>query len=174
MMMVRKEVNRAWLTTGRLEREAERIPGEMATLASRERELEAVLANLPWEEDIPEVMRDFAQRAEVRGLSVLDVDLELATLFRPEQEGPGNRVSKLPLRLLVLGSYAEIGRFLEDLAEQGSYVEWTSVTLDRSSSVRGAIEATISVNLYALTGASETANRKAVAMAGRRGSGHTP
>jgi len=176
----RLELKEAEATFSELARVANQLPGELAALQGKEESLENTLAGLPCEEEIPAVTRSFTECAISHGLQVVAADLEIGTIFGgftrvSEQE----ELSVLPFTLVVQGRYKEVGRFLEDITSRGVYVGCESITISRLSDVRGEVEATISINLYALAGvpsekACDTKTGDSLARAGRVGGASAP
>lgn len=149
---MRVELTALELRYDQMARDARHLPAEMKALAEAESALEGKLAGLPREDDLPSVTRRLAERAADCGLEVIAADLDLRTLFASAPEGEARGLSRVPFTLVVLGRYPSIGRFLEEIAQGGVYVECESAAFDRSPEAEKPVVATISVNLYALTG----------------------
>ncbi|GEM_PF-2266615 len=148
----RLELKEAKTTYAQLLRVADSFPRELEALSDEEERLENTLAALPREEDIPAVTRSFTERAVSNGLDVVAADLEIGTIFGSNRVKEESRISIVPFTLVVQGRYRNIGRFLEDMAERGVYVECKSLVISRIPDVQGIVEATISLNLYAFAG----------------------
>lgn len=173
-LAIRAERAAAAVEHSRLTAQAEALPRARAALEYTEAELQARLDGLPPEAGLPDLARTLAAHARRSGLEVLDASLELAVVFGPEPPAPDTAITRLPLRLLVRGSYGAIGRFLEAVAETGAVVEWETVGMDRSDAVPGSVEAEIRMNLYAATGASGAVPADGAAPAGPKDGAEVP
>ncbi|MCK4546593.1 MAG: type 4a pilus biogenesis protein PilO [Candidatus Eisenbacteria sp.] len=136
------------LSCRQLSRETRNLSEDLAFLRQAARALDKRLAALPPHERIPDTARYIAERAGACGLDVIDADLDLDAALSCTPAGTGSGISEVPFSLVVVGTYGEVGRFLESIAESGIFIQYRSIEMERFRVGAGQLEATILMNLF--------------------------
>ncbi len=83
-----------------------------------------MLRQLPNTNEVPDLLIDITQAGLGRGLEFV--------LFKPEREKPIDFYAELPIRLVVTGSYHELGQFVSDVAALPRIVTLGDISIDGS------------------------------------------
>jgi Tfp pilus assembly protein PilO len=151
---VRGELGRATAEYEHIRENTRDLPRARTALTDTRDALEACLGQLPPEAGLPDLGRNLARRATGQGLRVKDATFDLADLFPSETEDGPLSVTRLPFRMQVVGSFVQVGRFLEEVSRLDA-VEVDAVTLERSSENPDALEGDLEMKLYALARGTE-------------------
>ncbi len=82
-----------------------------------------MLRQLPSRTEIAELLVDITQAGLVNGLRF--------ELFKPEEERPAEFYAELPIRIKVVGTYHQFGRFVSDVARLPRIVTLHDVRIER-------------------------------------------
>lgn len=115
-----------------LKRKFETEAAKAANLAIYEQQLAvmqqsfgAMLAQLPKEHEVPDLLEDISQTGLAAGLEF--------QLFKPEPERPKEFFAELPIKLKVTGSYHEFGGFVSGLAVLPRIVTLHDIKITRAA-----------------------------------------
>lgn len=98
----------------------------------------AMLRQLPSRTEVAELLVDVSQTGLQNGL-----DFEL---FKPEGERPADFYAELPIKMKVIGTYHEFGRFVSDIAALPRIVTLQDFVIDLSRAKSGANAKTASAS----------------------------
>jgi type IV pilus assembly protein PilO len=122
-----KELNESKAITRELQRFKEQI-------AKLNEELKAALTQLPNEKEIPEILKNISSLGKESNLEF--------TLFRPKPEEPQQFYAKVPIELVVLGSYHNIGIFFDKVSKLPRIINVVDFNMTRAKDVKGKIAET--------------------------------
>ena len=105
-------------------------------------ELANALTQLPNEKEIPEILRNITSLGKESSLEF--------TLFKPKPEEPQQFYAKVPIELIVLGSYHETGTFFDKVSKLPRIINVVNFNMTRAKEVRGKGETEILVKTSCL------------------------
>lgn len=134
----RDELNLARVEMSRLTKElneSKAIVRELQTfkdqIAKLNEELKTALTQLPNEKEIPEILKNISSLGKESNLEF--------TLFRPKPEEPQQFYAKVPIELVVLGSYHNIGIFFDKVSKLPRIINVVDFNMTRAKDVKGKI-----------------------------------
>ncbi len=92
-------------------------------------ELANALTQLPNEKEIPEILKSISRLGKESNLEF--------TLFRPKPEEPQQFYAKVPIDLVVIGSYHETGIFFDKLRKLPRIINVVDFNMSREKEVKG-------------------------------------
>jgi type IV pilus assembly protein PilO len=122
-----KELNESKAITRELQNFKEQI-------AKLNEELKTALTQLPNEKEIPEILKNISSLGKESNLEF--------TLFRPKPEEPQQFYAKVPIDLIVLGSYHNIGLFFDKVSKLPRIINVVDFNMTRAKEVKGKISET--------------------------------
>jgi type IV pilus assembly protein PilO len=120
-------------------RDLEKFKGQVKKLNE---ELDSALTQLPNEKEIPEILKTISSLGK-------DSNLEF-TLFRPKSEEPQQFYAKVPIELIALGSYHNMGIFFDKVSKLSRIINVVDFNMSRAKDVRGRGETDILVKTSCL------------------------
>lgn len=130
-----KELNESKAIT----REHQKFKEEVAKL---DEELKRALTQLPNEKEIPEILKNITSLGKESNLEF--------TLFRPKAEEPQQFYAKVPIELIVLGSYHSTGIFFDKVSKLPRIINVVDFNMTRAKDIKGKGEAEILVKTSCL------------------------
>jgi type IV pilus assembly protein PilO len=127
MNRLTKELNESKAITRELQKFKEQI-------AKLNEELKTALTQLPNEKEIPEILKNISSLGKESNLEF--------TLFRPKPEEPQQFYAKVPIELVVLGSYHNIGFFFDKVSKLPRIINVVDFNMTRAKDVKGKISET--------------------------------
>jgi type IV pilus assembly protein PilO len=100
-------------------------------------ELKIALTQLPNEREIPEILKNISSLGKESNLEF--------TLFRPKPEEPQQFYAKVPIELVALGSYHNIGIFFDKVSKLPRIINVVDFNMTRAKDVKGKSETEILV-----------------------------
>ena len=100
-------------------------------------ELKTALTQLPNEREIPEILKNISSLGKESNLEF--------TLFRPKPEEPQQFYAKVPIELVALGSYHNIGIFFDKVSKLPRIINVVDFNMTRAKDVKGKSETEILV-----------------------------
>ena len=113
-------------------RDLEKFKGQVKKLNE---ELDSALTQLPNEKEIPEILKTISSLGK-------DSNLEF-TLFRPKPEEPQQFYAKVPIELVALGSYHNMGIFFDKVSKLSRIINVVDFNMSRAKDVKGRGETDI-------------------------------
>jgi type IV pilus assembly protein PilO len=107
-------------------RDLEKFKGQVKKLNE---ELDSALTQLPNEKEIPEILKTISSLGK-------DSNLEF-TLFRPKPEEPQQFYAKVPIELVALGSYHNMGIFFDKVSKLSRIINVVDFNMSRAKDVKG-------------------------------------
>lgn len=95
-------------------------------------ELKDALTQLPNEKEIPEILKNISTLGKESNLEF--------TLFRPKPEEPQQFYAKVPIELVMLGSYHQIGTFFDRVSKLPRIINVVDFNMTRAKDVKGKSE----------------------------------
>ena len=95
-------------------------------------ELKNALTQLPNEKEIPEILKNISSLGKESNLEF--------TLFRPKPEEPQQFYAKVPIELIVLGSYHNVGIFFDKVSKLPRIINVVDFNMTRTKDIRGRSE----------------------------------
>jgi type IV pilus assembly protein PilO len=120
-------------------RDLEKFKGQVKKLNE---ELDSALTQLPNEKEIPEILKTISSLGK-------DSNLEF-TLFRPKSEEPQQFYAKVPIELIALGSYHNMGIFFDKVSKLSRIINVVDFNMSRAKDVRGRGETDILIKTSCL------------------------
>lgn len=117
-----KELNEARMIT----RDLERFKGQLEKLNA---ELTNALTQLPNEKEIPEILKSISRLGKESNLEF--------TLFKPKNEEPQQFYAKVPIDLVVVGSYHNTGLFFDRIGKLPRIINVVDFNMTRSKEAKG-------------------------------------
>ena len=105
-------------------------------------ELKTALTQLPNEKEIPEILKNISSLGKESNLEF--------TLFRPKPEEPQQFYAKVPIELVALGSYHNIGIFFDKVSKLPRIINVVDFNMTRAKDIRGKGETEILVKTSCL------------------------
>jgi type IV pilus assembly protein PilO len=127
MSRLTKELNESKAITRELQKFKEQI-------AKLNEELKTALTQLPNEKEIPEILKNISSLGKESNLEF--------TLFRPKPEEPQQFYAKVPIELVVLGGYHNIGLFFDKVSKLPRIINVVDFNMTRAKDVKGKISET--------------------------------
>lgn len=100
-------------------------------------ELKNALTQLPNEKEIPEILKNISSLGKESNLEF--------TLFRPKPEEPQQFYAKVPIELVALGSYHNIGIFFDKVSKLPRIINVVDFNMTRAKDIKGRSESEILV-----------------------------
>ena len=100
-------------------------------------ELKNALTQLPNEREIPEILKNISSLGKESSLEF--------TLFRPKPEEPQQFYAKVPIELVALGSYHNIGIFFDKVSKLPRIINVVDFNMTRAKDTKGKSETEIVV-----------------------------
>jgi type IV pilus assembly protein PilO len=100
-------------------------------------ELKKALTQLPNEKEIPEILKNISSLGKESNLEF--------TLFRPKPEEPQQFYAKVPIELVALGSYHNIGIFFDKVSKLPRIINVVDFNMTRAKDIKGRSESEILV-----------------------------
>jgi len=100
-------------------------------------ELKNALTQLPNEKEIPEILKNISSLGKESNLEF--------TLFRPKPEEPQQFYAKVPIELVVLGSYHNTGVFFDKVSKLPRIINVVDFNMTRAKDIKGKNEPEILV-----------------------------
>jgi type IV pilus assembly protein PilO len=100
-------------------------------------ELKNALTQLPNEKEIPEILKNISSLGKESNLEF--------TLFRPKPEEPQQFYAKVPIELVALGSYHNIGIFFDKVSKLPRIINVVDFNMTRAKDIKGKSETEIVV-----------------------------
>jgi type IV pilus assembly protein PilO len=120
-----KELNESKAIT----RDLEKFKGQVQKLNE---ELKNALTQLPNEKEIPEILKNISSLGKESSLEF--------TLFRPKPEEPQQFYAKVPIELIALGSYHNIGIFFDKVSKLPRIINVVDFNMTRAKDIKGRSE----------------------------------
>lgn len=117
-----KELNESKSIT----RDLEKFKNEVKKLNE---ELEKVLTQLPNEKEIPELLKSISSLGKESNLEF--------TLFKPKPEEPQQFYAKVPIELVALGNYHDIGIFFDKVSKLPRIINVVDFNMIRAKELKG-------------------------------------
>lgn len=115
-------------------RELEKFKAEVKKLNE---ELERALTQLPNEKEIPEILKSISSLGKESNLEF--------TLFRPKPEEPQQFYAKVPIELVALGNYHNIGIFFDKVSKLPRIINVVDFNMTRAKDLKGKGEGDVIV-----------------------------
>lgn len=115
-------------------RELEKFKAEVKKLNE---ELERALTQLPNEKEIPEILKSISSLGKESNLEF--------TLFRPKPEEPQQFYAKVPIELVALGNYHNIGKFFDKVSKLPRIINVVDFNMTRAKDLKGKGEGDVIV-----------------------------
>jgi type IV pilus assembly protein PilO len=100
-------------------------------------ELKNALTQLPNEKEIPEILKNISSLGKESNLEF--------TLFRPKPEEPQQFYAKVPIELVALGSYHNMGIFFDKVSKLPRIINVVDFNMTRAKDIKGRSESEILV-----------------------------
>ena len=100
-------------------------------------ELKSALTQLPNEREIPEILKNISSLGKESSLEF--------TLFRPKPEEPQQFYAKVPIELVALGTYHNIGIFFDKVSKLPRIINVVDFNMTRAKDIKGKSETEIFV-----------------------------
>jgi len=110
-------------------RDLEKFKGQVEKLNE---ELKHALTQLPNEKEIPEILKNISSLGKESNLEF--------TLFRPKPEEPQQFYAKVPIELVALGSYHNIGIFFDKVSKLPRIINVVDFNMTRAKDTKGKSE----------------------------------
>jgi type IV pilus assembly protein PilO len=95
-------------------------------------ELTNALTQLPNEKEIPEILKNITSLGKESNLEF--------TLFKPKPEEPQQFYAKVPIELVVLGSYHNTGIFFDKMSRLPRIINVVDFNMSRTKDIKGKLE----------------------------------
>ncbi|MGQ9509570.1 MAG: type 4a pilus biogenesis protein PilO [Thermodesulfobacteriota bacterium] len=127
--VLRRELNKLMkeLNEGKMiARDLEKFKKQVEKLNSQ---LSDALTQLPNEKEIPEMLKNISRLGRESNLEF--------TLFKPKPEEPQQFYAKVPIDLVVIGSYHETGTFFDKISKLPRIINVVDFNMSRAKEVKG-------------------------------------
>jgi len=111
-------------------------------IAHLNEELKDALTQLPNEKEIPEILKNISSLGKESYLEF--------TLFRPKSEVPEQFYAKVPIELILLGSYHHTGLFFDRVSKLPRIINVVDFNMTRAKEIKGRSEPEILVKTSCL------------------------
>jgi type IV pilus assembly protein PilO len=105
------------------------LPKFKEQVARLNEELKNALMQLPNEKEIPEILKTISSLGKESGLEF--------TLFKPKSEEPQQFYAKVPIELVALGNYHNIGIFFDKVSKLPRIINVIDFNITRAKDVKG-------------------------------------
>jgi type IV pilus assembly protein PilO len=120
-----KELNESKAITRDLEKFKEQVQ-------KLNEELKTALTQLPNEKEIPEILKNISSLGKESNLEF--------TLFKPKPEEPQQFYAKVPIELIALGNYHNIGIFFDKVSKLPRIINVVDFNMTRAKDIKGRSE----------------------------------
>jgi type IV pilus assembly protein PilO len=110
-------------------RDLEKFKGQVEKLNE---ELKHALTQLPNEKEIPEILKNISSLGKESNLEF--------TLFKPKPEEPQQFYAKVPIELVALGNYHNIGIFFDKVSKLPRIINVVDFNMTRAKETKGTSE----------------------------------
>ncbi len=117
-----KELNEGRMIT----RDLEKFKAQLEKLNA---ELNSALTQLPNEKEIPEILKNISRLGKESNLEFI--------LFKPKNEEPQQFYAKVPIDLVVLGSYHNVGLFFDKIGKLPRIINIVDFNMTRMKETKG-------------------------------------
>jgi len=117
-----KELNEGRMIT----RDLEKFKGQVEKLNA---ELTNALTQLPNEKEVPEILKSISRLGKESNLEF--------TLFKPKPEEPQQFYAKVPIDLVLLGTYHDIGLFFDKIGKLPRIINVVDFNMSRVKELKG-------------------------------------
>lgn len=117
-----KEANQGRMIT----RDLDKFKRQVAIL---EEELAKALTQLPNEREIPDILKNISRLGKESNLEF--------TLFKPKPEEPQQFYARVPIDLVMMGSYHNVGLFFDKIGKLPRIINVVDFNMTRAKEVRG-------------------------------------
>jgi type IV pilus assembly protein PilO len=117
-----KELNEGRMIT----RELEKFKGQVEKLNA---ELTSALTQLPNEKEIPEILKSISRLGKESNLEF--------TLFKPKPEEPQQFYARVPIDLVVVGSFHNTGLFFDKIGKLPRIINVVDFNMTRAKEIKG-------------------------------------
>lgn len=127
--VLRRDLNKLMkeLNEGKMiARDLEKFKKQVEKLNSQ---LSDALTQLPNEKEIPEILKNISRLGRESNLEF--------TLFKPKPEEPQQFYAKVPIDLVVIGSYHETGTFFDKISKLPRIINVVDFNMSRAKEVKG-------------------------------------
>lgn len=127
--VLRRDLNKLMkeLNEGKMiARDLEKFKKQVEKLNSQ---LSDALTQLPNEKEIPEILKNISRLGRESNLEF--------TLFKPKVEEPQQFYAKVPIDLVVIGSYHETGTFFDKISKLPRIINVVDFNMSRAKEVKG-------------------------------------
>ena len=131
-------------------RDLEKFKGQVEKLNV---ELANALTQLPNEKEIPEILRNISSLGKESNLEF--------TLFKPKPEEPQEFYARVPIELIVLGSYHNTGMFFDKVGKLPRIINVVNFNMTQAKDVKGKAEMDIFVRTSCLVNTYRFVEKKA-------------
>jgi type IV pilus assembly protein PilO len=100
-------------------------------------ELKTALTQLPNEKEIPEILKNISSLGKESHLEF--------TLFKPKPEEPHQFYAKVPIELVALGNYHNIGMFFDKVSKLPRIINVVDFNMTRAKDIKGRTESEVLV-----------------------------
>jgi type IV pilus assembly protein PilO len=108
-----------------------------AQVAKLNEELKKALTQLPNEKEIPEILKNISSLGKESNLEFI--------LFRPKPEVPQQFYAQVPIELVALGSYHNVGIFFDKVSKLPRIINVVDFNMTRAKDMKGKSESEIVV-----------------------------
>jgi type IV pilus assembly protein PilO len=108
------------------------LPKFKEQAALLERQLAEAITQLPNEKEIPEILKKISSLGKESRLEF--------TLFRPKPEEPQQFYAKVPIELVALGNYHDMGMFFDRVSKLQRIINVVDFNMTRAKDVKGRAE----------------------------------
>jgi type IV pilus assembly protein PilO len=109
---------------------AKELPKFKEQVAKLNEELKNALTQLPNEKEIPEILKTISSLGKESGLEF--------TLFKPRAEEPQQFYAKVPIELVALGNYHNVGIFFDKVSKLPRIINVIDFSMARAKDIKGA------------------------------------
>jgi type IV pilus assembly protein PilO len=105
------------------------LPKFKEQVAKLNEELKNALTQLPNEKEIPEILKTISSLGKESGLEF--------TLFKPKSEEPQQFYAKVPIELVALGNYHNVGIFFDKVSKLPRIINVIDFNMARAKDIKG-------------------------------------
>jgi len=109
---------------------ASELPKFTEQVAKLNEDLKIALTQLPNEKEIPDILKAISSLGKESGLEF--------TLFRPKSEEPQQFYAKVPIELVALGNYHNVGIFFDKVSKLPRIINVIDFNMERAKDTKGA------------------------------------
>jgi type IV pilus assembly protein PilO len=108
---------------------ASELPKFKEQVAKLNEEVKNALTQLPNEKEIPDILKTISSLGKESGLEF--------TLFKPKSEEPQQFYAKVPIELVALGNYHNIGIFFDKVSKLPRIINVIDFNMERAKDIKG-------------------------------------